>query len=131
MSALDWTNLGDTTNLVRIAGLLIPLLTAVLTKRFAGSRVKSLVTLALTALTATVASFAGDADGRGWNEFSAAFFNTFVAGIAAYYGLFKPAGITDAIARVTSKFGLGSNPDGHRVGPLDSHGDSGTSVRRE
>lgn len=129
MSALDWGNLGDTTNVVRTAGLLIPLLTAVLTKRFAGSRLKSIVTVALTALTSVVASFAGDADGRGWNEFAAAFFNTFVAGIAAYYGFYKPAGITDGIARSTSKFGLGSNPDGHRVGPLDSHGDSGSTAR--
>ena len=129
MSALDWTNLGDTTNLVRLLGLAIPLLTAVLTKRFAGSRLKSIVTVALTTLTAVVASFAGDADGRGWNEFAAAYFNTFVAGIAAYYGFYKPAGVTDGIARATSKFGLGSNPDGHRVGPLDDHGNSGSSAR--
>src|SRR5919205_1589811 len=98
-----WTNFGDATNWVRAIGFVLPMLTAVLTKRFAGSRIKSLVTLFLTALTAVVAQATTDGP-HDLSYFVQAFFNTFVAAIASYYGFLKPTGITEGLAAATRSF---------------------------
>lgn len=121
MTPIDWTNWGDATNVVRVLGFLIPIVTALVTKLNASSQVKSLVTLTLAVLTASVATLVA-ADG-GWdlNAFLNAFMNTFIPAIAAYYGLLKPAGVTGYVAEATAGVGLGSSDGGPYY---DDHGET-------
>jgi len=52
---IDWLNLSDPTTFVRLIGLLIPLLTALVSKQVASAGLKALITTLLSAITAAVA----------------------------------------------------------------------------
>lgn len=107
----DWLNLTDATNLVRVVGFLIPVLTALVAKKVASSGLKSVVTLVLSALTATIATIvAADGHGFAWQAFVNAFLNTFGPAIVTYYGLWKPTGLAGTVAQATQGFGVGPRP---------------------
>lgn len=107
---IDWLNLSDPTNVVRALGLLIPLLTALVTKKVASQGLKSVVTLVLAAITAGAAVLVADDGGFALNAFVNAFINTFVPAIAFYYGLLKPTGLAGSVANATEFFGFGPRP---------------------
>lgn len=107
---IDWLNLSDPTTVVRILGLLIPILTAVVTKRVASQGLKSVVTLVLSAVTAGVAVLVADDGGWAWQAFVNAFINTFLPAIAMYYGFWKPTGVAGSVAAKTEHFGVGPSP---------------------
>jgi hypothetical protein len=107
---VDWLNLSDPTSVVRIIGLLIPILTALVTKHVASQGLKSVVTLVLSAVTAAVAVLVSADGGFAWQAFVNAFINAFVPAIAIYYGLWKPTGVAGSVAAATKTFGLGSPP---------------------
>lgn len=104
----DWLNLSDATNVVRIIGILIPLLTALVTKRLATGGLKSVVTLALSVITAVAATLvAADGHHFAWTAFVNAFVNAFVPAIAAYYGLWKGTGVAGTVANIAPHVGIG------------------------
>lgn len=106
----NWLNISDPINVVRVLGLLIPIVTALVTKSSATSGQKAVVTLVLSALTSTVVYLvANDGSGYDWAGFVNAFINTFVPAIVAYYGLLKPTNITGSIAAKTADVGIGSS----------------------
>lgn len=108
---IDWLNLSDATNVVRIVGLLIPILTAVVTKHVASQGLKATVTTVLSALTAAVSVLvAADGHSFAWQAFVNAFVNTFIPAIALYYGFWKPTGLAGSVAAATKSFGLGPRP---------------------
>lgn len=108
---IDWLNLSDPTSVVRIIGLLIPILTALIAKRVASQGLKATLTLVLSAITAAAAVLVS-ADGHSfaWQAFVNAFINTFVPAIALYYGFWKPTGLAGSVAAKTERFGIGSPP---------------------
>lgn len=104
----DWLSLSEPTNLVRLLGIVIPIVTALITKSSASSGLKSVVTTALSAVTATVVYVvAADGGGYDWQGFLNAFLNTFIPAIVLYYGLYKPTGVTTRVNVSTGAFGLG------------------------
>ncbi len=107
---IDWLNLSDPTSVVRVLGLLIPILTALITKRVASQGLKSVVTLVLSAITAATAVLVSDDGGYAWQAFVNAFINTFVPAIVMYYGLWKPTGLAGSVSAKTENFGIGSPP---------------------
>lgn len=107
---IDWLNLSNPITVVRVLGLLIPILTALVTKRLSSQGLKSVVTLALSAITAGVAVLVSADGGFDWNAFVNAFVNTFGPAIAMYYGLWKPTGLAGSVAAATHSFGLGTSP---------------------
>lgn len=88
----------DVTVLSRLAGFVIPIITAVVTKKLASSQFKALTTLVFAVVLSGVTT-ALAADGQvvlgTWLD---SMFWTFVTAAAAYYGLWKPTGATGAIA---------------------------------
>lgn len=104
---VDWFNLGDATNVVRIIGFLIPLVTALVTKSVAAPGLKSVVTTVLSAITAALAVLvAPDGHAFAWQSFINAFINAFVVAIASYHGLWKPTGVAGSLANATRLFGF-------------------------
>jgi hypothetical protein len=104
----------DVLNVARLLGVLVPLLVALITKRFASSAVKSIANLVLSAVAGVVAPIiAGDKLPNSIGEVFNAILNAFIVSIVAYYGLFKPTGAADAVASSTAGFGLGSDPGKH------------------
>lgn len=106
----NWLNVSDPMNVVRVLGLLIPILTALVTKSSATGGQKAVVTLVLSVLASTaVYLVANSGAGYDWAGFVNAFINTFVPAIAAYYGLLKPTNITGNVAAKTAGVGIGSS----------------------
>lgn len=103
----DWLSLSDPTNFVRLLGIAIPIVTALITKSTASSSLKSIVTTVLSAVTATAAYLIAADGSYDWQGFVNAFLNTFIPAIALYYGLYKPTGVTDRVNVSTGAFGLG------------------------
>jgi hypothetical protein len=104
----------DVLNVARLLGVLVPLIVALITKRFASSAVKSIANVVLSALAGVVAPvIAGDKVPNSIGELFNAILNAFIVSIVAYYGLFKPTGATAAVASGTAGFGIGSDPGKH------------------
>lgn len=91
-----------------VIGVLLPFVTAFLTKLSASSRLKAIVNLVLVGITGVVAVLTTNA-GRTLTvkEFILAIGTAFVAAIASHYGLWKPTGATPAVQAATPNFGLG------------------------
>lgn len=85
----------------------IPILTAMVTKSSASSRLKSLTTLTL-AVIASAIQLAIDANGVvNLKSFLANLAVTWIIAIAMYYGLLKPTGVTEKAAVATQGVGIG------------------------
>jgi hypothetical protein len=105
----DWLNYGDATNVVRLIGIVIPILTALVTRTTAPKRVKSLTTAALSLTTGCISYLiAAGGHGYNWSGFVNAILNTYGFAIISYYGLHKPTGLTTAVAHATGSVGIGS-----------------------
>jgi putative effector of murein hydrolase LrgA (UPF0299 family) len=78
-----------------VVGTLIPILTGIVTKASLSSGVKGLITLVLSMVSAAVtAAVVSDGSAVFSRDTLLLFFITFVQGIAAYYGVLKPLGVT-------------------------------------
>lgn len=95
-----------------LGGLVVPLLTAVATKRLAHPALKSLVTLVLSVIAGAVA-VATQANGVVvTDQWVDGIVTTFISAIASYYGFWKPSTIAPRLQQATANVGLGSNnPD--------------------
>ena len=106
---LSFVDYRDAAAVVALVGLIIPLVTGLVTKSNASSQVKALVTTALSVLTAVIANLA-TADGNyDWKGFLSAFLVAFVPAIATYYGLWKPTGVAGSVQSATSGVGIGGS----------------------
>lgn len=106
---IDWTSL-NALDVVRALGLLIPLLTAIVTKKVAAQGTKAVITLVASALLGSIGYLAGEGGGYDLAGFFNAFLNAFIPAIAAYYGLWKPTGLAGSVAEATGDFGIGRTP---------------------
>jgi len=96
----------DPTNVARLIGLVVPLLVALVSKKVADGGVKGWLNVALSALAAVIATLIGADGGWAWMAFLNAWINAFIVGIAAYYGVYKPNGLTQSVTRNTANFGV-------------------------
>lgn len=97
----------DISWLTFVAGTVIPLLTALVTKARASSRLKSLVTLALSVLGGAVTYLL---DNNGTVQAQALISNvvtTYLAAGVTYNNLWKPTGIAPALAATSAESGIG------------------------
>ncbi len=106
----------DVTQLVYWSGLIVPLLVGFVTKLRAGSGVKAMLNLVLSAVIALVAQAVTD-EGVFTTESAYAVFATWVVSMASYHGFWRPTGIAGAIAVATRGFGVG--PESPDAGHLD------------
>jgi hypothetical protein len=101
----------DVVTVARLLGILVPILVALLTKRFASPALKAILNLVLSAVAGVVAPLlTGDTLPSSFSALFTGILNAFVISIIAYYGVLKPTGVTGAIAGATENFGVGSDP---------------------
>lgn len=93
--------------LVHLVGALIPLLVALVTKRFAAPWVKVAVNLVALALAASIVYVARDTGGYDLAGFVNAFVNALVADVVAYFGALRYTAVL-AIERRTGHVGIGT-----------------------
>lgn len=97
----------DVTAVAFIAGTIIPLLTALLTKARASSRVKSACTLVLSLATG-VTAYLTLHDGRTtWQGLVTAAVGVYLAAGTTYQNAWKPLGTAAAVANLAPDAGLG------------------------
>lgn len=97
----------DPVELARVLGLLVPLAVAFVTKSTATPQIKSVANIILSALAGVTATLVGADGGWDWAGFFNAWFNAFLTGIVAYYGAYKPIGVSGGVADATRSIGFG------------------------
>lgn len=89
-----------------LVGTVNPLLTAVLTKSNASPGFKAVVNGLLSAVTGVLVTVIGAAEIE-WYQFVLNIVSAWVASIGTYYGLLKPTGTAQMVAKATKKVGVG------------------------
>ena len=96
----------DAQTIAICAGVIIPLLVALVTKQVASEAVKSVLNLLLSAVAGWFA-VAQAGVSYDWKTVLVGIFYAFGSSIVSYYGFHKPTTIAPRIADKTSSFGLG------------------------
>lgn len=97
----------DVTVLAFLAGTVIPLLTALVTKLQASSRVKAIVNLVLSLLAGSVAHLVAHDGQSNWMNLVTAMVAVYLASGVSYQNFWKPTGTSVAVQEKTSSVGLG------------------------
>lgn len=79
-----------------IVGVLLPVLVALVTKEITSPKVRALLLLVLSAITAVLNSWLVAPNGFDWAQALWGAVTTFIIGVATLYGLWKPTGVSDA-----------------------------------
>lgn len=91
-----------------IGGLIVPLITAIVTKDVASRAIRAWCTAILSAIAGGIAVATQTAGHIVLGNWVYGIFMSFVTAIATYYGFWKPTGTAPAISSATSNFGIGS-----------------------
>jgi hypothetical protein len=97
----------DIASATLLTGSVIPLLVAVATKSGASSRVKGLANLLLSFLGGAVTHLLGHDGGAPWQAVVNAGLLTWLVSGTAFHTLWGPGGTAGAVARRTSRVGVG------------------------
>lgn len=108
MDSIDFLNL-DAASASRLIGLVVPLLVALLTRRWASDRLKSVLNVLSSAVLGSAVYLMAADGGYDLEGFFNSFLNTLVVSIVSYYGFYKPTGVAGSVAEKTEGFGLGSD----------------------
>jgi hypothetical protein len=101
----------DVSALNFVAGLVVPLLVALLAKWHAPSGLKSVLNLLLSAIAGAV-TIAIQADGKIVpSEWITGMGMTWLTSIVSYYGLWKPTNVASVVGLKTRNVGVGPRPD--------------------
>jgi hypothetical protein len=105
LSGAQWLNL--------LINLLLPILVALVTQRFAAGSVKAITLLLLSALSGFLVSWldaVNDGSIFNWSQAGFTMLTGFITAVAFHYGLLKPANITGSTGAVASAVpaGLGT-----------------------
>lgn len=91
-----------------LIGLLIPLVTAVVVRKYADRRWFVLCTTALSVLTGGLAALVERGDAHtDWATWLLGMVTAFITAITSYYGIHLPVGTAAAIQNATADFGIG------------------------
>lgn len=101
----------DAATVSRLLGALVPLLVAVLTRRYATSGLKAALNLVSSVVVGSATYLVAADGGYDWQGFVNASLNTLIVSAATYYGLWKPTGVAGTVAKKTESFGIGSEPE--------------------
>lgn len=114
----------DVTVLAFLSGSVVPLLTGLVTKIQASSRLKALVNLGLSVVSGCVAYLVTVDGSTTVLGLASAAISTYLASGLTYNNLWKPTGVAPAVQQATSDIGIGSphweDGDGNRNTPAPS-----------
>ena len=99
----------ETVVIAAVAGLIIPGLTALVTREHASARVKALAAGLLGAVGGilTSAAISPPTTAHEWGQLGIGVLVCWIAAFTSYFAAWKPTGASDAIAHGTSRFGVG------------------------
>jgi len=75
-------------------GVFLPILVGLVTKRATNPTIKSLLLLGLSAVSGFLSEFIANTGNFAWDQALLTSVVTFVIGVATYYGLWTPTGVT-------------------------------------
>jgi len=93
--------------LLAIAATLIPMITAVITKRYAHSGIKAVTTLALSALAGGVNVALANNGQVVLDTWLWGMLSTWLASVGVYVGILRPSQVTVKLQEKTAGFGVG------------------------
>lgn len=99
----------DAGTTARLLGLLVPLLVALITKKFASPGLKGFLNLVVSAVVGSTVYLVAENGGYNWLGFVNGALDTFIVSVIAYYGVLKPTGIASTVSDATAGFGLGDS----------------------
>jgi hypothetical protein len=105
-SSIDFFNM-DAATTAKLIGAFLPLLVAVITKRYATQAVKGVANFVLSTITGSIGYLVGADGAYDIRGFINAAFNTLVVSAAAYYVVWRPTGAAGSVAVATENFGIG------------------------
>lgn len=91
-----------------LVGIILPLLTGVITKIGAGSAVKAAANAVLSVLTGVIANLALNPT-IDFQDLAYAVTLAFVSSVATYHSLWVPIGTAQKVQESTANFGIGNN----------------------
>lgn len=98
----------DTTTVAYIIGTIVPLVTALVTSKYAPPQLKALVAFVLSILGGVLAAFTQNSGTLTVSEIVTACVQTYIAHAATYHALWKPTGIAVAVnAKIAPGVGIG------------------------
>jgi hypothetical protein len=106
----------DILNLV--LAVVLPIVTALVTARFANSTVKTLVLVALTVISTSLQEVFSDNGDLVWRPFLITMTFQFLMSVGFHFGLLKPTGVTGAGGLVASSVPQGIGGPSDRPGNL-------------
>src|SRR4249920_3664961 len=116
----------DAATVASFLAIIIPALTALVTKWNVSTQVRTIVAFVLSAAAGAVGTLVQPDGGFNWQTFGLTTLYAFIVQVALYVGVYKPQHIAAAIAKATPNFGLGttrpSSDDGHLVAEQDEEG---------
>lgn len=98
----------DAATLAVLIGVVLPLLTGIVTKANASSSLKAVINAGLSAIAGFLVAVVPGSKIE-WRDVVLGVGLTWAISVATYYGLWKPTGTARSVAMATSKFGLGSS----------------------
>lgn len=113
------------TTLAALIGLAVPLLVALLSKTHASDGLKVILNLVLTAAGSVALTLVGGEGAFAWAAFVNAWVAAFVTSVTAYYGAYKPSGISGGVQTATGAFGFGSSGRHAKQEPIPPAGGDG------
>jgi hypothetical protein len=105
LSAIDHL---DAQTVASLIAIIIPAITALVTKWNVSTVLRTVVALLLSAIAGAVGTLIAADGGFNWQAFALSTLYAFVVQVALYMGVYKPQGIAAAIAGATPNFGLGT-----------------------
>jgi hypothetical protein len=94
--------------LTLVVGVVLPLLTGAVTKQTASARLKAVVLLVLSADSTVVSGWLDAVTAHAHFNFGATLLTalgTFLIGVGTHYGIWRPTGVTAALARLKGSTG--------------------------
>jgi hypothetical protein len=108
----------DAITLARLLGIAVPLLVALVTKKYASNTVKVLANLVMSAALGALVPVLNGND-TSTSVLINSMLNTFALSIVAYYGVFKPTGVAAVVTEKTSAVGIGPSRAPDDAGMVD------------
>jgi len=104
---MNFFDLENATMISQLLGLAIPFLVALVTKRVASGGLKGVINLLLSAIAGSVTYLVASDGGYDVTGFVNSTVNVFIVSITAYYGVYKPTGVSETVQNKTANIGLG------------------------
>lgn len=98
----------DVNLLAMVGGLIVPIVTAIVTTRWSSSALKAVVTALLSVLAGSISVWIEHAGAADLEQFALAVFQAAVIAWASYYGFWKPTTVAPKVSDATGSFGIGT-----------------------